>query len=122
MRNAVYGCQAKRYKNEIALVSSIDRFSKFTRRKRSQPFLRRGLVCGSNNCYGEGFDSTDDCCEKRTDCNGGDSCCSNGVCTWGQGDCDSSSDCAPGFVCGSNNCRSMNGIRTWYDWDDDCCE
>merc|ERR1712168_210621 len=86
---------------------------------------KKGLVCGSNNCrkFGKGFDSTDDCCEKRTGCSGGDSCCTNGNCQRGEGDCDWDGACAEGLVCGSNNCRRMNGQR-WksFDWDDDCCE
>jgi len=87
----------------------------------------RGLVCGTNNCgtFGDardqGFDSSDDCCEKRY-CYGGDNCCSNGVCTWGQGDCDTDSDCADGLVCGNNNCRHMDGERLSFDATDDCCQ
>jgi len=91
----------------------------------------RGLVCGNANCLkfpgnknNPKITVNEDCCEKRPFCSGNDYCCSNGVCTWGQGDCDYDSDCADGFVCGSNNCRSMDPTiyRDWFDWNDDCCE
>jgi len=94
---------------------------------------KRGLRCGSNNCGTwsvegrtlvrdlKGFDSSDDCCYQRVGCSGGDSCCSNGNCQWGEGDCDSDSDCAEGLSCGSNNCRWMNGDRFSFDSTDDCC-
>ena len=29
-------------------------------------------------------------------CDGGDSCCVNGICGVGEGDCDNDSDCQPG--------------------------
>jgi len=81
------------------------------------------LVCGKDNCRtmkGDrpSFDSTDDCCE----CQGGDNCCTNGICSWGQGDCDSDKDCAGELVCGKDNCRSMKGDRPLFDSSDDCCE
>merc|ERR1711872_439455 len=79
---------------------------------------QRGLLCGDNNCKGNSFDSTDDCCFKpQFKCRGGDSCCRNGICGYGEGDCDSDDDCAHGLKCGSNNCRGSG-----FDRSDDCCE
>merc|ERR1712168_1778373 len=63
----------------------------------------RGLLCGDNNCgkFGDhrdkDFDSTDDCCYKPTEkCTGGDGCCKNGICGWGEGDCEYHRDCRIG--------------------------
>ena len=51
-------------------------------------------------------------------CDGGDDCCGSGnKCFEGEGDCDHDSDCAPGLVCGENNCKGPN-----FDSADDCCE
>jgi len=77
---------------------------------------RPGLVCGRDNCRGQGFDGTDDCCRQR--CEGGDSCCTAwNMCKEGEGDCDQDSDCAPGLRCGRDNCRGRG-----FDSTDDCCE
>jgi len=76
-----------------------------------------GLVCGSENCVGAGFDKWDDCCTAQK-CHGGDDCCGkNGYkCDVGEGDCDKDSDCKDGLVCGSENCVGA-GFDKW----DDCC-
>jgi len=74
-----------------------------------------GLVCGTDNCRGPGFDSTDDCCRRW--CDGGDSCCTRAnQCSLGEGDCDNDSDCHLGLVCGVDNCRGPG-----FDSTDDCC-
>jgi len=77
---------------------------------------RLGLICGRDNCRGQGFDGTDDCCRQR--CEGGDSCCTAlNMCREGEGDCDQDSDCAPGLRCGRDNCQGPG-----FDSTDDCCE
>merc|ERR1712198_765865 len=77
-----------------------------------------GLLCGDSNCKGNSFDGTDGCCfVQQFKCRGGDSCCRNGICGYGEGDCDSDDDCANGLKCGSNNCRGSG-----FDRSDDCCE
>merc|ERR1712029_1237126 len=102
------------------------------------------LVCGNNNC-GSPFQDTHDCCtpvaEGPTGCdeasfrespkctegenctlqNGrrsGSCCTSEFQCLEGEGDCDSDSDCAPGLVCGTNNCGADSPFRDTHD----CCE
>jgi len=53
--------------------------------------------------------------------------CTNDDCTglkFGDGDCDSDSDCAAGLRCGSNNCRSMHEQgkgKGCFDTSSDCC-
>jgi len=55
-------------------------------------------------------------------CDGGNSCCKNGNCYEGEGDCDSNSDCYGDLVCGSSNCKSgWYGDRSSFEDDDDCC-
>ena len=81
------------------------------------------LKCGTNNCIGENFDATDDCCYDpniiATRCTGGDSCCSESEpCKEGEGDCDSNLDCENHLLCGSNNCDQKN---PGFDRTDDCC-
>merc|ERR1719309_1325846 len=50
-------------------------------------------------------------------CNGGEDCCTEDeVCGLGEGDCDTDAQCAPGLVCGKENCQG-----TSYDNTDDCC-
>merc|ERR1712098_973847 len=48
------------------------------------------------------------------------SCCSSSnTCGVGEGDCDRNSDCRPGLVCGTNNCRKfVPGAQSMAD----CCE
>jgi len=45
-------------------------------------------------------------------------CCSSGnfKCGEGKGDCDKNVDCAPGLVCGTDNCRGNNSVSHF-----DCC-
>merc|ERR1719445_2947107 len=102
------------------------------------------LVCGNNNCGADSpFQDTHDCCtpvaEGPTGCdaksfnespkctegenctlqNGrrsGSCCTSEFQCLEGEGDCDSDSDCAPGLVCGTNNCGHP------FQDTHDCCE
>merc|ERR1712141_450727 len=67
-----------------------------------------------DNCKGESFDDTDDCCA----CLGGDTCCTPAdPCAVGEGDCDSDADCAGSSTCGTNNCNGST-----FDSTDDCCE
>merc|ERR1712055_99838 len=50
-------------------------------------------------------------------CNGGEDCCTEDeVCGLGEGDCDTDAQCAPGLLCGKENCQG-----TSYDSTDDCC-
>jgi len=76
---------------------------------------KEGLVCGENNCVGDSFQSSDDCCTDQG-CKGGDSCCTDGICGVNEGDCDSHSDCKEGLVCGEDNCVGDSFQST-----DDCC-
>jgi len=54
---------------------------------------------------------------KCPGCIGGDSCCEDGNCGIGDGDCDDDDDCASGLTCGYNNC-----VGDYFDATDDCCE
>ena len=92
------------------------------------------LVCGEDNCWGRGFHSSDDCCQRVWWCGGADDCCTQGrkcgaggtpqmfqlfsltTISAGQGDCDSDLDCLAGLVCGRDNCRGAG-----FDSTDDCC-
>ena len=49
-------------------------------------------------------------------CYGGNTCCDDGICGEGEGDCDSDNDCLPGLICGKNNC-----IGSTFTSSDDCC-
>jgi len=45
-------------------------------------------------------------------------CTQSRKCSVGQGDCDSNSDCAPGLICGRDNCQKFNSkALSWTD----CC-
>jgi len=45
-------------------------------------------------------------------------CSRSNRCSVGQGDCDSNSDCAPGLICGRDNCQKFNSkALSWTD----CC-
>jgi len=76
------------------------------------------LQCGKDNCQGDTFDSTDDCCFAHSGpCDGGDSCCTSAKpCKEGEGDCDYDSHCAGDLKCGNNNCQGDT-----FDSTDDCC-
>ena len=77
---------------------------------------RPGLYCGSNNCVGDSFDPTDDCCVRKK-CTGKEGCCTEkNKCGEGEGDCGSDEDCQNGLVCGKNNCKGKT-----FDKTDDCC-
>ena len=82
------------------------------------PQCKEGLICGTNNCKGKSFEPSDDCCEKRPQCTGQDSCCKIGrlLCGIGEGDCDLHIQCQEGLRCGSNNC-----VGEGFDATDDCC-
>merc|ERR1719430_253048 len=94
-----------------------------------------GLACGVDNCWGDNFDATDDCCyvlpaaQRPTPtpipppgvfpvrCTGGDDCCTpTSPCGPGEGDCDADADCRGNLRCGNDNCRG-----TGFDSTDDCC-
>jgi len=85
------------------------------------------LVCGTDNCKTgfpgdrSSFEDTDDCCYMPV-CDGGNSCCVNGICGEGEGDCDSNSDCNSNLVCGKDNCKTgFPGDRSSFEDTDDCC-
>ena len=86
-------------------------------------FITSLLKCGTNNCIGENFDATDDCCYDpniiATRCTGGDSCCSESeLCKEGEGDCDDDSQCVGNLICGKDNCRDYNPTALP---ESDCC-
>jgi len=64
-----------------------------------------------------------DVCPIKSGCDGGDSCCKNGNCHAGEGDCDRDSDCYGDLVCGKANCHSGEwwGDRSSFQPSDDCC-
>merc|ERR1712180_62232 len=84
------------------------------------------LVCGKDNCKTgfpgdrSSFEPTDDCCYMPV-CTGGNSCCKNGICGAGEGDCDNDSDCNADLVCGKDNCKGFPGDRSSFEPTDDCC-
>ena len=47
--------------------------------------------------------------EPHVNCNGDDDCCKSTTrnCYLGEGDCDSDNECANGYICGENNCRTV---------------
>merc|ERR1719244_631323 len=79
-----------------------------------------GLVCGINNCHTDfqgrpgisALPSDADCCIASS-CDAGPlawDCCKNkvGGCREYEGDCDSDDECADNFVCGTNNCHTLD--------------
>jgi len=56
-------------------------------------------------------------------CLGGDACCSwLKPCILGEGDCDRDADCAHNLVCGKNNCKRDNVLKSRaFEEGDDCC-
>ena len=44
--------------------------------------------------------------------------CKNNVCSLGQGDCDSDSECSGSLICGLNNCRDFHANASFVA---DCC-
>ena len=54
---------------------------------------------------------------------GDDGCCDRGSykCGYGEGDCDSDSDCSGSLACGNNNCRLLHNDHSTWDSTDDCC-
>jgi len=78
------------------------------------------LVCGVDNCAdlgkqlpdGSPVNSSADCCIASS-CDAGPlawDCCKNkvGGCREYEGDCDSDDECADNFVCGTNNCHTLD--------------
>ena len=75
-----------------------------------------GLVCGSNNCPASlGFDSEVDCCYAAM--LGDEDFCATIPCGQNEGDCDYTSECQDGLLCGSNNCPASLGLDSKVD----CC-
>merc|ERR1719481_36439 len=68
-------------------------------------------------------DENIDICPVESGCDGGSSCCKNGNCHAGEGDCDRDSDCYGDLVCGKDNCKSGGwwGDRSSFQPTDDCC-
>eukprot|EP01059_Diplonema_ambulator_P024404 TRINITY_DN4035_c0_g1_i1.p1 TRINITY_DN4035_c0_g1~~TRINITY_DN4035_c0_g1_i1.p1 ORF type:complete len:364 (+),score=38.14 TRINITY_DN4035_c0_g1_i1:55-1146(+) len=85
-----------------------------------------GLGCGYDNCVAmNGADSVyiagQDCCEPREI--GQLDYCVGIKCGYGEGDCDSDSECAEGLVCGTDNCRAMHTKNADYiNPTADCCD
>eukprot|EP00092_Neocalanus_flemingeri_P005011 GFUD01005388.1.p1 GENE.GFUD01005388.1~~GFUD01005388.1.p1 ORF type:complete len:490 (-),score=75.79 GFUD01005388.1:64-1533(-) len=72
------------------------------------------LTCGQDNCkdFNSAAHRLADCCIGGSGGVGSSSdwsyCSTSNVCSLGQGDCDSDSQCSGSLVCGNNNCRDFH--------------
>merc|ERR1719445_669107 len=77
-----------------------------------------GTGCDAASFTAQGCTEGENCFLEDLNRWSGSCCTTDFQCLEGEGDCDSDSDCAPGLVCGTNNCGADSPFQDTHD----CCE